>query len=299
MKHLQDIHVFLNEDKKKKPYYKGLDDEDAEDKQDQIKKQAQMDDDNPAAYKPMPGDKEARKKGKVKTSKHVKSYHELYGENIDEASKVLKFKEHGISDLMDLNDLMKFLDANNINYNQKGQSFKFDNQADAQKAIDFLNESKNLNEGVMSGLHQMAKDVNNADEFVTQFFKEHGDKITKNKDAITWVKSLYKDTVNESLIQEKAEGARGPLDDSAMEKGIKKKADETGVPVELLRIVARRGLAAWKSGHRPGATQQQWAYSRVNSFLTKQPGTWSGADKDVAKEVRDGGHDKKLKKGKK
>ena len=58
----------------------------------------------------------------------------------------------------------------------------------------------------------------------------------------------------------------------------------------------RRGLAAWKSGHRPGANQQQWGYARVNAFLTKGEGTWGGADKDLAKEVRDGGHDKKLKK---
>jgi hypothetical protein len=27
-------------------------------------------------------------------------------------------------------------------------------------------------------------------------------------------------------------------------------------------------MAAWKTGHRPGANQQQWAYARVNSFIT-------------------------------
>ena len=62
------------------PYHTGLDDEDVEDKEDQIKKQAEMDVDDPDAYKEMPGDKEAREKGEVKTSKHVKSYHELYGD---------------------------------------------------------------------------------------------------------------------------------------------------------------------------------------------------------------------------
>lgn len=99
----------------------------------------------------------------------------------------------------------------------------------------------------------------------------------------------------ESIInEEKAEGDRGKIDDDAIETGLKNKADETGVPIALLRIVMRRGMAAWKTGHRPGATQQQWGYARVNSFLTKQKGTWGGADKDVAKEVRDGGHDKKL-----
>ena len=39
-------------------------------------------------------------------------------------------------------------------------------------------------------------------------------------------------------------------------------------------------------GHRPGATPQQWALARVNSFTTKSSGTWGGADKDLAKQVR-------------
>ena len=87
---------------------------------------------------------------------------------------------------------------------------------------------------------------------------------------------------------------QSPLSDDGMETGIKNKAKESGVPVGLLRIIMRRGLAAWKTGHRPGATQAQWGYARVNSFLTKQDGTWGGADQDIAKKVRDGGHDKKL-----
>lgn len=90
---------------------------------------------------------------------------------------------------------------------------------------------------------------------------------------------------------------KGPIDDEKIETGLKNKAKETGVPIGILRAVMRRGLAAWKTGHRPGANQQQWGYARVNSFLTKGDGTWGKADKDLAKEVRDGGHDKKLKKG--
>jgi hypothetical protein len=100
----------------------------------------------------------------------------------------------------------------------------------------------------------------------------------------------------ESVVNEKAEGDRGPIDDEKIETALKNKVEETGVPIEFLRIVMRRGMAAWKTGHRPGATEQQWGYARVNSFLTKQPGTWGDADSDVAKEVRDGGHDKNLKK---
>lgn len=166
------------------PYTATLSDEDEKKKEAQAKKQAKMDDDDPDAYKEMPGSKEAREKGKVKTSKHTKKYHELYGD---------------------------------------------------------------------------------------------------------------KDRTNEADDTEKKSTDRGPLEDDAIETGLKNKAEESGVPIGILRAVMRRGLAAWKTGHRPGAVQQQWGYARVNSFLTKQPGTWGGADADLAKEVRDGGHDKDMK----
>ena len=190
----------LMSEAKKKPgpdtYHRGLDDDEVEDKEDQIKKQAKMDDDDPDAYEEMPGDKEAREKGEVKTSKATKAYNKLYKEN-------------------------KYI-----------------------KSLDSFNEAV----------------VNEAD-----------DKEQKSTD-------------------------RGPLDDDKIETALKTKAEESGVPIGIIRAVMRRGLAAWKSGHRPGANQQQWGYARVNAFLTKGEGTWGNADKDLAKEVRDGGHDKKLKK---
>ena len=101
--------------------------------------------------------------------------------------------------------------------------------------------------------------------------------------------------MTEGVILEKAEGDRGPISDPKIEKALKTKSEETGVPIGIIRIIMRRGMAAWKTGHRPGATEQQWGYARVNAFLTKGKGTWGDADKDVAKEVRDEGHDGGLK----
>jgi len=68
-------------------------------------------------------------------------------------------------------------------------------------------------------------------------------------------------------------------------KGLKNKAEKTGMPYGVLKKVYDRGMAAWRGGHRPGTTQQQWAFARVNSFVTKSSGTWGGADKDLAKQV--------------
>ena len=69
-------------------------------------------------------------------------------------------------------------------------------------------------------------------------------------------------------------------------KGLQNKAKKTGMPYNILKKVYDRGMAAWKGGHRPGATQQQWAFARVNSFVTKSSGTWGKADKDLAAKVR-------------
>lgn len=43
----------------------------------------------------------------------------------------------------------------------------------------------------------------------------------------------------------------------------------TGVPLKTLQTVYNRGLAAWRTGHRPGASPQAWGYARVHSFVTK------------------------------
>ena len=50
-------------------------------------------------------------------------------------------------------------------------------------------------------------------------------------------------------------------------KSLEQKAAATGVPLATIKESYHRGMAAWRTGHRPGATQQQWGYARVHSFL--------------------------------
>jgi len=69
-------------------------------------------------------------------------------------------------------------------------------------------------------------------------------------------------------------------------KGLQNKSKKSGMSYSILKKVYDRGMAAWKGGHRPGTTPQQWAFARVNSFITKSPGTWGKADSDLAKKVR-------------
>jgi len=101
------------------------------------------------------------------------------------------------------------------------------------------------------------------------------------------------ESLHEADDSEQKSTDRSPLDSEELETGVKNKADETGCPIGIIRAVFRRGMAAWKSGHRPGAGQEQWAYARVNSFLTGGAGTWGKADADLAKEARAAGFNPK------
>jgi hypothetical protein len=76
------------------------------------------------------------------------------------------------------------------------------------------------------------------------------------------------------------------INESDVDKALTNKSKKTGISTGILKKVYNRGLAAWRTGHRPGVGQHQWAMARVNSFATKGKGTWGKADKDLAKKVR-------------
>ncbi len=151
----------IKDEKKKKPkkYHKGLGKSTQDKRQAQFNKQAKMDDDNPAAYKPAPGDARA----KTKPSQYTKKYKQMYGENF---------------------------------------------------------------------------------------------------------------TFEDYLIENKGQA----------KKALQKKADKSGIAYSILKKVFDRGVAAWRTGHRPGTTPVQWGLARVNSFITKGK-TWSTTDSDLAKKV--------------
>jgi hypothetical protein len=69
--------------------------------------------------------------------------------------------------------------------------------------------------------------------------------------------------------------------------GLEKKAKASGIPYSILKQVYDRGMAAWKGGHRPGATSHQWAFARVNSFIVGGK-TRKTADKDLWKKAKGG-----------
>lgn len=54
-------------------------------------------------------------------------------------------------------------------------------------------------------------------------------------------------------------------------KALKNKAEKANAPLGALKTIYRKGLAAWKTGHKPGAGQHQWSMARVNSVLVGGP----------------------------
>lgn len=72
---------------------------------------------------------------------------------------------------------------------------------------------------------------------------------------------------------------------SPVEKALKNKSKKTGFPLGILRKVYNRGQSAWKVGHVPGTTPQQWGLARVNSFIVGGR-TTEVADKALYKQAK-------------
>jgi hypothetical protein len=72
---------------------------------------------------------------------------------------------------------------------------------------------------------------------------------------------------------------------SGTDTALKNKSKASGIPLSILKQVYSRGMAAWRTGHRPGVAPQQWAMGRVNSFITGK-GKARKADQDLWKKKK-------------
>ena len=105
-----------------------------------------------------------------------------------------------------------------------------------------------------------------------------GDATAKTKPSVHTKKyrQMYGEDFNAAFNNFMAEQY---IEEKALE-GLKKKSEKSGIPYSILKKVYDRGMAAWQTGHRPGTTPQQWAYARVNSYITKGK-TYHTTDKDL------------------
>jgi len=139
-------------------------------------------------------------------------------------------------------------------------------------------------------IRMLKDDDPDAQETLDILLDELKESIVKYGDFLRMAVGALEDTLDESVSEGHNKGKKLIKGQKGLQekeiKGLRKKADKTGMPYSVLKQVYNRGMAAWKTGHRPGTTPQQWAFARVNSFTTKSSGTWGGADKDLAAKVR-------------
>jgi hypothetical protein len=107
-------------------------------------------------------------------------------------------------------------------------------------------------------------------QYTKKYEKMYGDKknehlICSFEDFLEETKSLEIEMEQEGLYEEPNLNEKKMS--SSVEKSLRKKAEKTGFPYGILKQVWNRGYAAWKVGHRPGTTPEQWAHGRVNSFI--------------------------------
>lgn len=79
------------------------------------------------------------------------------------------------------------------------------------------------------------------------------------------------DELEEESFENELDEAKKKKKKKSSAVALKNKAKSANAPLGALRAIYNKGLAAWRTGHRPGAGQHQWAMARVNSVLAGGP----------------------------
>lgn len=144
--------------------------------------------------------------------------------------------------------------------------------------------NRNMERAGLKRPHQLLRQDNTVN--FDYRFKMYGK--AREADALVKQRAQIESQITEQKINELhelIEQVEFVSEKSNPEKSLKDKAEKSGMPYAILKKVFDRGVAAWRTGHRPGTTPVQWGLARVNSFATKSPGTWGKADKDLADKV--------------
>ena len=280
-------------------------------------KGAEKSDDDPSAYKPAPGDKGAKTKLSKHTQKYRKMYGEdghtaIAKTNTSQKKELEKLKiQHDRED-----DRARAQDTARKNQEteslwdnirkkkeriKKGSGEKMrkpgekgaPTPAQIQRAQeDFELNEKRAKQAVAGGKVQKLVTAHGL-KFKGKVYKEIDMELVKIDNSTQTVtfniihpKEIFGNEVKLSFKVLK----RGPFmatdtskineDFELNEKieGLVKKSEKSGIAYGILKKVYSRGMAAWKTGHRPGTTPQQWAFARVNSFITGGGARKSDAD---------------------
>jgi len=195
---------------------------------------------------------------------------------------------------------------NNCMYESNEDGYEDDYEDDDSAEMDGISMAQIQLSNICDDAEDLIQQLDAMDEEPDEWVLS---KITKAEDYIATVRDYLE--FDDNFEDDGEDDGYGEYDDSEMDmyasemgpdefgdayedfkpileeiEGLKKKAEKSGIAYSILKAVYNRGMAAWQGGHRPGTTPQQWAFARVNSFITKGSGTWGKADSDLASKVR-------------
>lgn len=220
----------------------------------QFKKQTKMSDKDPAAYKPAPGDDV-----ETKPSQYTKKYQKMFEEagQITHGSYQTKHFDMCPGAVALYKD-MEVTDLSMRSVKLQDSLFQMEKEVVQNKTAttDDVEAAQNVADEIMKLAKMMGLEKEH------NYIQGHIDVI---RDLVP--RKEYKKMFSEAKIA-----------------SVEKKAKETGIAYGILKKVYDRGMAAWKSGHRPGTNPHQWALARINSFATGGK-TRTTADADLWKQV--------------
>jgi hypothetical protein len=206
----------------------------------------------------------------------IKPILDLYDQSPDRVSKAL-FPGQKTRSKAEVENELRGLDYNEFNEFRDELGVEIE-EAERTKAGRKVNKAYlTKNKSAMKGeIDRVAKLSNDDPSAYVKWAADYSDKDKKKpyktkKSAAT---SAY----------EKRFGKNESINEGDADKALANKAKATGISKTVLRGVYDKGLAAWKTGHRPGVGQHQWAMARVNSFVTGKGGARK-ADKGLWKKA--------------
>jgi len=91
----------------------------------------------------------------------------------------------------------------------------------------------------------------------------------KQQDKVKHDRMLDRARLQDTRVKNQSTSEEVEISEKSM-SALQSKAEKSGYSYGTLKKVYDRGVAAWRTGHRPGTTPEQWGYARVNAFIAKQ-----------------------------
>jgi hypothetical protein len=254
----QDSDIKDREGSQPAKYHSGLAKSTKTKRDSQFQKGAEKDSGDPSAYPDKHvGDSDA----KTRTSKHTKKYRQMFGEKeVDQVKARIEREKTSDKKKHDrMMDRARTSDTKSKNQQTEALKNPYKGKGDRDLKRKLASFESQLADLIKKSRGRQRRDIEG----------EIRDMETKVQQVSAALKEEFSFDLTENA-----------------KVALQKKADKSGMPYGILKKVYDRGMAAWRTGHRPGANQQQWAFARVNSFVTKGKGTWGKADADLAAKVR-------------